>query len=328
MLKRYQIPDCLTIITQRLTKYLTLIENMNNNSKEDKSDGELLLKSLEKLKSILTRVNDAVALNQNANEFRRLIDSIDSKAVTYYQIKLGDNSKKLEQIKFTKNDLLKPNRKLLSINHVIVKCMSKNAKVYKDVTCLTMNDLIVFLQLNDKTKYVFMNESSVIPFMSGILIRPKISEISNSSRSSSFYSSNSSHLNITNNNNSSNNTLSNSSNTNNSVNFFNSSSSTTLSSNNSFNNSSTASTSSSTLPSYIVNTITNEIIELKFPEEIIRNQWLTLVHTHILPLIEGLYFCTVFAFGSFDFILNFQGYILSQRSPKIYSFSCLVRDFD
>jgi hypothetical protein len=272
MLKRYQIPDCLTIITQRLTKYLTLIENMTNNSKEDKYDNDLLTRSLETLKLILTRVNDAVALNQNANEYKRLIDTIDAKSFTYYQIK---TDKKLEQIKFTKNDLLsapnKPDRKLLSINHVIVKCMSKNAKIYKDVTCLTMSDLIVFLQLNDKSKYVFMNDNSVIPFTSGILIRPKISELTHS-RSSSFSNSSNFTNNLVNN--------SSSNNTNSSIN-----NSILSTSNNSFNNS-TSSNSSSTLPSYIVNTITNEIIELKFPDEISRNQWLTLVHTNILPLIE------------------------------------------
>ena len=278
MLKRYQIPDCLTIITQRLTKYLTLIENMTNNSKEDKYDNDLLSRALETLKLILTRVNDAVALNQNANEYKRLIDTIDAKSFTYYQIK---TDKKLEQIKFTKNDLLpspnRPDRKLLAINHVIVKCMSKNAKIYKDVTCLTMSDLIVFLQLNDKSKYVFMNDNSVIPFTSGILIRPKISELTHS-RSSSFSNSSNFTNNLVNNNN--NNSSSNNNTTNSSIN-----NSILSTSNNSFNNS-TSSNSSSTLPSYIVNTITNEIIELKFPDEISRNQWLTLVHTNILPLLE------------------------------------------
>ncbi len=45
--------------------------------------------------------------------------------------------------------------------------------------------------------------------------------------------------------------------------------------------------SSSNSLSYIVNTITNEIVELKFPDEMSRNQWATLVHTHITPLIGG-----------------------------------------
>lgn len=39
--------------------------------------------------------------------------------------------------------------------------MSKNGKNYKEVTCITMNDMIVFLQLNDKAKYVFMNETVI-----------------------------------------------------------------------------------------------------------------------------------------------------------------------
>jgi hypothetical protein len=50
--------------------------------------------------------------------------------------------------------------------------------------------------------------------------------------------------------------------------------------------SSSSSSSNSILPTYIVNTITNEIIEIKFGDEISRNQWLTLVHTHITPFIE------------------------------------------
>ena len=50
-------------------------------------------------------------------------------------------------------------RKIVAINQVNVKFMSNNAKIYKDVTCLAMNDMIVFLQLNEKAKLVFMNEN-------------------------------------------------------------------------------------------------------------------------------------------------------------------------
>jgi hypothetical protein len=56
--------------------------------------------------------------------------------------------------------------------------------------------------------------------------------------------------------------------------------------NNNNNNMNTNSSTSNSL-SYIVNTITNEIVELKFPDEASRNQWATLVHTHITPFIGG-----------------------------------------
>ena len=158
-LRRYHIPDCLTIITQRLTKYLTLIENMVANSKENKHDCDLLTHALDKLRSILTRVNDAVAFYQNTNEFRKLLDQIDSKSFTHYLVRVD---KKFETRKFTKNDLIsRTDLKILSINQVVVKSMSKNGKVYKDVTCLTMTDMIVFLQLNDKSKYAFINNENV-----------------------------------------------------------------------------------------------------------------------------------------------------------------------
>ena len=159
MLRRYQIPDCLTIITQRLTKYLTLIENMISNSKDDPKDMELLQHGLDKLRLILTRVNDAVAFHQNSIEFRKIFEQIDPKSSTQLLVK---HDKQIEQKKFTKQDLdNKTERKIISINQVAVKFMSNNGKIYKDVTCLTLNDIIVFLHLNDKTKFVFMNENVI-----------------------------------------------------------------------------------------------------------------------------------------------------------------------
>ena len=76
MLRRYQIPDCLLIITQRLTKYLTLIESMisNTNSRDEKKDFELLPLVLERLKIVLRRVNDNVAFYQNSNEFKKYME--------------------------------------------------------------------------------------------------------------------------------------------------------------------------------------------------------------------------------------------------------------
>jgi hypothetical protein len=82
LLRRYQIPDCLTIITQRLTKYLTLIENMIGNSREDKLDCQLLNQTLENLRIILNKVNEAVAFHQNMSEYKRVFENIDHKAVT------------------------------------------------------------------------------------------------------------------------------------------------------------------------------------------------------------------------------------------------------
>ncbi len=182
LLKRYQIPDCLTIITQRLTKYLTLIENMINNSKEDKLEFDLLTQSLENLRSILNKVNEAVALHQNTAELRRILETFEIKSHTKFYAK----NEKDARI-FTRMDLEILNnkspssnaRRILSINKVSVKSTnidhgkhsvrSSNShntnaggvgsKHHKDVTCLTMTDLIVFLTQNDKSKYAFMNEN-------------------------------------------------------------------------------------------------------------------------------------------------------------------------
>jgi hypothetical protein len=87
LLRRYQIPDCLTIITQRLTKYLTLIENMISNSREDRPDCQLLSQTLDNLRVILNKVNEAVAFHQNMAEYRKVFDNIDPRAVTKMYVK-------------------------------------------------------------------------------------------------------------------------------------------------------------------------------------------------------------------------------------------------
>lgn len=97
-LKRYHIPDCLTIITQRLTKYLTLIDNILTNSRDNKVEIDLLNKSLENLRSILTRVNDAVAFYQNYNEFKKYLDNFDQKSQTKSFVK---NEQNIEERAFT-----------------------------------------------------------------------------------------------------------------------------------------------------------------------------------------------------------------------------------
>ncbi len=143
-------------------------------------------------------------------------------------------------------------------NRSLVPCL-RFYPVRLDVTCLTTGDMIMFLQLNEKGKHVFMNENvsffllhfidtifvkhafprhlkSIIPCEPGILIRPKSNE--NTNRASTSYLNG----------------------------------------------------SGNSLPSFIVNTITNEIIEIKFNDDLQRNEWLTLVHTHITPYIEGWFF--------------------------------------
>lgn len=94
LLKRYHIPDCLTIITQRLTKYLTLIENIITNSKDNQIEIDLLNKSLDKLRSILTRVNDAVAFYQNSNDMKKYIDNFDQKSYTKSFVKIDQQIEK------------------------------------------------------------------------------------------------------------------------------------------------------------------------------------------------------------------------------------------
>lgn len=59
---------------------------------------ELLNKSLENLRSILSRVNDAVAFYQNNNEFKKYLDNFDQKSQTKSFVK---NDHNIEERAFT-----------------------------------------------------------------------------------------------------------------------------------------------------------------------------------------------------------------------------------
>ena len=65
---------------------------------DEPNDAELLAQSLEKLRHVLTKVNDAVAFYQNTNEFKKLLDNIDPKSSTNILYKID---KQIEQKKFT-----------------------------------------------------------------------------------------------------------------------------------------------------------------------------------------------------------------------------------
>ena len=133
----------------------------------------------------------------------------------------------------------------------------------------------------NKTWVIF--KKSVIPCTNGILIRPKLDEIlsnrltqinhntqSTSNLHSALHSTNTTpHSSV---NSSTDKILQSSGTLNGSVS---SSSTCNFNTSNSYN---------LTL-SYIVNIITNEIVEIKFADEMSRNQWATSVHTHITPFI-------------------------------------------
>lgn len=74
-------------------------------------------------------------------------------------IKSSSSSSSLSSLSSSSSAYTSEQRKIISINQVYVKYMSNNSKIYKDVTCLTMSDMIVFLQLNEKGKLIFMNEN-------------------------------------------------------------------------------------------------------------------------------------------------------------------------
>jgi hypothetical protein len=50
---------------------------------DDENEHQHFVRSVERLRTILTNVNDAVAFHQNSNEFKKIFDNIDPKSYTY-----------------------------------------------------------------------------------------------------------------------------------------------------------------------------------------------------------------------------------------------------
>ncbi|XP_042904190.1 rho guanine nucleotide exchange factor 28 isoform X3 [Parasteatoda tepidariorum] len=130
------IPECLLLVTQRITKYLLVLESLIKAAKDNKEEQETLESILPYVKDIISSVDVQVADKEKEIRLLEIFNRMDAKTTVFYRGK-----------KFKKSDLLACNRKLRKEGPVSWK--SPRGKTI-DVIAVLLSDYVFFLQENNQ----------------------------------------------------------------------------------------------------------------------------------------------------------------------------------
>ncbi|NXM51174.1 ARG28 factor, partial [Gymnorhina tibicen] len=139
--RRRGIPECILLVTQRITKYPVLVERILQYSKEGTEEHKDLCKALRLIKDIIAAVDLKVNEYEKQQKLLEILCRTENK--TYTKLKNGHV--------FRKQDLMRKERVLLHEGLVYWKTATGR---FKDALALLLTDVLLFLQEKDQ-KYIF-----------------------------------------------------------------------------------------------------------------------------------------------------------------------------
>ncbi|XP_056115149.1 A-kinase anchor protein 13-like isoform X5 [Rhinichthys klamathensis goyatoka] len=158
VVRRMGIPECILLVTQRITKYPVLLQRILQHTKENEKDIEDLTQALQLVKDIIASVDNKVNEHEKKKKLKEIYGRTDSKSIT--RMKNGQM--------FAREDLLRC-RKLLHDGSLQLK---NAAGRLKDVHALLLSDVFVFLQEKDQ-KYVFasLDQRATVISLQKLIVR-------------------------------------------------------------------------------------------------------------------------------------------------------------
>ncbi|XP_056134197.1 A-kinase anchor protein 13 isoform X2 [Lampris incognitus] len=163
IVRRLGIPECILLVTQRITKYPVLIQRMLQHTKEDEEDFEDLAEAVRLVKETIATVDSKVNEHEKKRRLNEVYSRTDSKSIM--RMKSGQM--------FAREDLLR-GRRLLHDGALQLK----NAQGrLKDVLALLLSDVFVFLQEKDQ-KFVFasLDQRSTVLSLHKLIVREVANE--------------------------------------------------------------------------------------------------------------------------------------------------------
>ncbi|XP_051498944.1 rho guanine nucleotide exchange factor 28 isoform X2 [Apus apus] len=139
--RRRGIPECILLVTQRITKYPVLVERILQYSKEGTEEHEDLCKALCLIKDMIAAVDLKVNEYEKKQKLLEILSRTENK--TYTKLKNGHV--------FRKQDLVRKERILLHEGLVYWKTATGR---FKDTLALLLTDILLFLHEKDQ-KYIF-----------------------------------------------------------------------------------------------------------------------------------------------------------------------------
>ncbi|NXN13663.1 ARG28 factor, partial [Indicator maculatus] len=139
--RRRGIPECILLVTQRITKYPVLVERILQYSKEGTEEHTELCKALHLIKDMIAAVDLTVNEYEKKQKLLEILSRTENK--TFTKMKNGHI--------FRKQDLMRKERILLHEGLVYWKTATGR---FKDTLALLLTDVLLFLQEKDQ-KYIF-----------------------------------------------------------------------------------------------------------------------------------------------------------------------------
>ncbi|KAK2540158.1 hypothetical protein Q9966_004725, partial [Columba livia] len=142
LLRRHGVPECILLVTQRITKYPVLIERILKNSKDNEAEVADLSRALALVKELISAVNAEVHACELSARLGDVHRRLDGRA----RVPLPGESR---HGVFGKDELLR--RRLVHSGCLLWKTAAGR---FKDVLVLLLTDVLVFLQEKDQ-KFTF-----------------------------------------------------------------------------------------------------------------------------------------------------------------------------
>ncbi|XP_039578936.1 A-kinase anchor protein 13 isoform X8 [Passer montanus] len=157
LVRRLGIPECILLVTQRITKYPVLLQRILQYTKENDVEHEDLTQSLNLVKDVIAAVNSKVSNYEKKKRLEEIYSRTDSKSIM--RMKSGQM--------FAREDLSR--RKLIRDGPVSLK--SSGGRL-KEVQAVLLSDMLVFLQEKDQ-KYVFasLDQKSTVISLKKLIVR-------------------------------------------------------------------------------------------------------------------------------------------------------------
>ncbi|XP_041965172.1 A-kinase anchor protein 13 isoform X3 [Alosa sapidissima] len=163
IVRRLSIPECILLVTQRITKYPVLIQRILQHTKDGDEEQEEVSRSLRLVKEVVTAVDNRVHDYERKRRLKDVYGRTDSKSIM--RMKSGQM--------FAREDLLR-GRRLLHDGPLQLKT---SAGRFKDVQALLLSDVFVFLQEKDQ-KFVFasLDQRSTVISLQKLIVREVANE--------------------------------------------------------------------------------------------------------------------------------------------------------
>ncbi|XP_062998242.1 A-kinase anchor protein 13 isoform X2 [Elgaria multicarinata webbii] len=157
VVRRLGIPECILLVTQRITKYPVLLQRILQYTKENDIEHQDLVLSLNLVKEVITAVNSKVSNYEKKMRLNEIYTRTDSKSIM--RMKSGQM--------FAREDLRR--RKFVQDGPVSLR---NAASRLKEVQAVLLSDVLIFLQEKDQ-KYVFasLDQKSTVISLKKLIVR-------------------------------------------------------------------------------------------------------------------------------------------------------------